>query len=175
MTTTEDAPELIVHPDGTVWERWYDRDEGGWQTARAVFWNDEGIIGSLPDVVIETADIPVHRNSGRPLEGCRWATRDDAHQAALSATQPPAPADPPLTVGEVTPAFLAASCSTVRERVLVDIGHQAVPDGPVFTLTVSADVASAIELYRSLSGALRYLGVNTDELWPATVTMTDRR
>jgi hypothetical protein len=173
MTTTEDAPELIVHPDGTVWERWYDRHDGGWQQARAVFWTDEGVIGSLPDVVIENADVPTHRNSGRPLDGCRWATRDDAHHA-LSTPHTPAPADPPLTVGEVVPTFLAASCSTLRERVLVDIGHQAVPDGPVFTLTVSADVPAAIELYRSLSGALRYLGVNTDALWPAAVTMTDR-
>ena len=31
--------------------------------------------GSLPDVVIENAEIPIHRNSGRPLEGCRWATQ----------------------------------------------------------------------------------------------------
>lgn len=166
-------PELIVHPDGTVWERWYDRDDGGWHQARALYWDDEGVIASLPDVLIENADVPIHRNSGRPLEGCRWATHTDAQQT-LTATQTPAPTDPPLTVGEVTPTFLAASCSTVRERVLVDIGHQAVPDGPVFTLTVSADIASAIELYRSLSGALRYLGVNTDTLWPAAATMTDR-
>jgi hypothetical protein len=174
MTTAQDAPELIVRPDGTVWERWYDRDDGGWQQARAVFWTDEGIIGSLPDVVIDTADVPIHRNSGRPLEGCRWATPDDARNAMGATPQAPAPVDPPLMVGEVVPAFLAASCSTVRERVLVDIGHQAVPDGPVFTLTISADVQAAIELYRSLSGALRYLGVNTDALWPDTVTMTDR-
>jgi hypothetical protein len=173
VTTTEDAPELITHPDGTVWERWYDRHDGGWHQARAVFWTDEGVISSLPDIVIETADVPIHRNSGRPLEGCRWATQNDTHHA-LNAPQTPAPADPPLMVGKVVPTFLAASCSTLRERVLVDIGHQAVADGPVFTLTISADVAAAIELYRSLSGALRYLGVNTDALWPAAVTMTDR-
>jgi hypothetical protein len=174
VTAVQEGSELVIHDDGTVWERWYER-EGGWQQARAVYFTDDGVISSLPDLVIENAPTPIHRRSGLALTGCRWATRADAARRRAAEQPPEPPADPAVLVADMVPTFLAVSCSTERARVLVDIGQQDRPDGPVTTLTVSVDTAAAVDLYRNLSGALRYLGIDVDTLYPGTVTMTHRR
>jgi hypothetical protein len=72
-------------------------------------------------------------------------------------------------------AFAAVSCSTEGHRVFLDLGYHDQPGTPVTVLTMSMDTDIAIDAYRQLSGALRYLGVDTDALYPGHgVTMTHR-
>jgi hypothetical protein len=175
MTTVEDNQLLTTRQDGTLWYRWYDRDDGGWQDARAVYFEDEQMVSALPHVLIEDTETPVHRTSGTPIVGCRWATPDDVDQHEVNYPEPVLPLDPPVLLGDLVPEFLAVSCSTERVRVLLDVGHRATPTAPVDVVTISVDLPAAVEMFRNLSGALRYLGVNTDTLFPGNVTMTDRR
>ncbi|GAA3436627.1 hypothetical protein [Kutzneria kofuensis] len=184
MTTT--LPPVTVEmgyelrPDGSVWQQVTGHD-GRTRYGRVYCFPDTERLCCSPQWISNDGDAPTRhadrdststRDPGTPLPGARWATHDDIRPTYHPSE--PCTADG-LLVDDFPVAFAAVSCSTESERVFLDLGYHDQPDMPVTVLTMSMDTDKAIDAYRQLAGALRYLGVDTDALYPGhDVAMTHR-